>query len=162
MKYFSFDTEIDKTLFSRFVDFYNNHAQESCTIVISSQGGDAFIMFTLVRMIGEMKDVILIIEIAYSAAFYIAYYCDCKKVLCPISKGMWHFSTSQITINHNNKPSFWSDKCAIQNFPIEKKMFDELAKKIMNKKEFTAYKSDRDIYFPFSRMKEIFPKATIL
>ncbi len=162
MKYFSFDTEIDKVLFSRFVDFYNEHLDSPCTIVINSIGGDAHVMFTVLRMINGMKDVTLIIEVAYSAAFYIAYHCDCKKILSPLAKGMWHFSTSQITLNHNNKPTYWTDKCHIQNFPIEKKMFDELAKKIMNKKEFTAYKSDRDIYFPFSRMKEIFPKATIL
>ncbi len=162
MKYFSIDTLIDKELFGRFIDFYNNYAEEECTIVINSRGGDAYVMLSLTHMINTMPNVTIIIEAVYSAAFYIAYYCEAEKILSPVAKGMWHFGTAEITLNHNNKPTYWTDKCHIQNFPIEKKMFDELAKKIMNKKEFTAYKSDRDIYFPFSRMKEIFPKATIL
>lgn len=153
---------IDKEMLERFVSFFNENQDQKCTLVLNSGGGDTVISETITHMIEQMVDVTLIINSVYSAAFEIAFYATCKKILSKTSKGMWHYPRAEITFNTKKEPYYHEDVCVLSNLPIENKSAEKLAKKVMTDKEFNKFKKDHDIYFNFNRMKQIFSNATVL
>jgi hypothetical protein len=162
MKYFLMDGRIDKELLEKFVSFFNNHSSDECTILLHSRGGDNYISEVVVGMISKMINVTLIISSVYSSGLYIAYQSKCKKVLSATAKGMWHYGRATIDFGTNSKPYYNEDECVVRNFSIEKKADESFARKIMTKAEYILYKKNEEIYFDMTRMKQIFPDATIL
>lgn len=162
MKYFSMIGQIDQAMLERFIDFYNNNLDSEVCIIINTSGGSFFFSETIIRMINLHGNVTLIIQGAYSAGLYIACMSDCKKLLSKSCRGMWHYGRWEISYNDKNKPYYHEDECVIDNMVFHKRYTEKLAKKIMTVKEFKLFKKDHDIYFSFTRMKQIFTEAKIM
>lgn len=162
MKYFVIDGRIGKDMLVDFVNFYNSNAGEDCTITLNTGGGDSYVMWALIHMINEMPKVRLLIQSVYSAGFEIAYATECEKLLSPTARGMCHQATSSVTLNQDTNVCYNEDKCIVRNLSIDRKIGNKVAKEVMTKSEYKRYKKDRDIYFDFKRMKQIFKGAKII
>lgn len=162
MKYFAITDSINAELLDRFIRFFNDHQEEPCTLVIQSRGGFTYVSETIVHMINQMADCTLIIHAAYSAAFEIAFQVKCKKVISKFSRGMVHMGRLEASIGVDHKPYYDEDINHTKNFSIEKRIGDNVARKIMNAAELKKWKKREEVWFDFKRMKQIFPDASIL
>lgn len=162
MKYFAIRNNIEQSLYDNFIQFYNEHKDEEVRIIIDSGGGEMSATKVFISIINSMHNVSLIILNAYSAAFVLAYNCKCKKYLYQYSRGMWHYSRSNMDINANGKPTYYESECILRNYKLHQKEQEKLAKKIMTNAEYKLFKDGQDVYFDINRMKRIFPDATIL
>jgi len=162
MKYFSMDGRIDKDMVERFIIFYNDHCFSNCTIVMNTVGGDTYKSETIIHMINQMPKCTLLIMAAYSVGLEIAINVKCKKLLSKTAKGMWHYGRCDTSVNVKGKPYYHEDECLLRNLPIERKSAERIAKKIMTQKELKDFKEDKDIYFDYFRMREIFLEAGVM
>lgn len=162
MKYFLMSGRIDTEMLEKFIPFYNENKEYPCRIILNTRGGDSLISETIIFMINEMEDVGIIIQAVYSAGLQIAVMTKCEKILSSISRGMWHYGRTEISMSVKSVPYYHEDECTMRNLPIERKQADSLARKIMTKKELKDFKADKDVYFDFGRMRQIFPTAKII
>lgn len=163
MKYFHIDSEINKELLNRFLEFANNNENEDWTINIYTSGGATVMAKSILYIINQRKDrVTLFCCEAYSAGFELFYDAKCRKVIVQKGKGMIHMNSSDISIQSNGKPSYSEGACIIKNWEQDKKEDRSWIKQILTKKEYKRYKKGWDVYFTFKRMKEIFPNAEII
>lgn len=162
MKYFAIRDAIEDSLYNKFIDFYNQYSEEECRIIIDSGGGEMSAATLFINIINSMPNVSIVIINAYSAAFIIAYYCKCNKLMYKNSRGMWHYSHMKMDINVDGKPSYFEHECTLRNFKMQHKEQKTFAKKVMNKDEYISYLKGNDVFFDMHRMKQIFPDAKII
>lgn len=163
MKYFHIDSQIDKELLNKFLEFANNNIEENWTIVIYTVGGTNVFAKSILHIINQRKDKVSIIcNEAYSAGFCILYGAKCKKYLTQDCRGMIHMRSADINMQPTGKPSYTEDRCLIKNWKHHKSEDYNWIKKFMTDKEIKRYKRGNDIFFTFKRMKEIFPDAEII
>ena len=160
MNYFYLRGNMDNELLEKFISFYNN-AGEQITIVVDSRGGWNTVADAMIYMINQKPDVTIIILQAMSSAMYLAVKTKGAKVLTQTCLGMWHYTKWGVDFNDKNKPYYREDEATLKNMPNNKKINEAFAKSIMTATEFLEYKKDEDVYFPFTRMKQIFPNAII-
>lgn len=163
MKYFSMIGAMDTAMLERFIDFSNNNHQESWAIVLNTSGGGFWPTETMGKIINEHdKDVQVIVQGAYSSGFLLLNSIKRKIILSKTCRGMWHYGKWDLQYNDKGKPYYYDDECIIRNLPFHKRHSESLAKKVMTTKEFKHFKDDKDVYFDFKRMKQIFPDAEVM
>jgi ATP-dependent protease ClpP protease subunit len=153
---------LDNEMLVKFVDFVNSNTDEAWTIIINSGGGNFLATETITRIVNLHKETEIIVQAAFSAGFLFLIETKCKKTLSRTCRGMWHYGRWSIEYNDKHKPYYYDDECIIRNLPFHKKHSQSLAKKIMNTTEYKDFLKDRDVYFDFKRMKEIFPNAEVI
>lgn len=159
MRYFPMIGSIDQAMLDRFTDFYNSNVDEKICIVLNTTGGGYFQAEAIIEMINKHGDASLLIQAAYSAGMIIALSANCYKTLSTSCRGMWHYGTWELTHDDKGKPAYNETECIIKNMPFHKHQSKARAKQIMTPKEYGKFLKDRDIFFEFKRMKQIFPDA---
>lgn len=162
MKYFFLDSRIDEVLLNKFFVFANDNMDYDWTITIWSTGGMTGMAKTILYIINSRKErVTLICNEAYSAAFEIFYFSDCKKVITKECKGCVHYSASDIRLMRNGKTNDAEHACILRNWQ-EDKNSTKWVRKVLTKEENKKFNLGEDIYFTTKRMKEIFPNAEVI
>lgn len=164
MKYYNWIEEITNESFLKFCEFLNNNQNEEITLNFQSNGGTQNLASALVKVIDDSISKIIVTGNIYSGGFYVIYHTKVPIVLIKGVMGMWHYAIYTgfaITVK-NSKATYTEDIMKIKNNKVFKKLCIELAKNVMNKKEFKKFDKDKDVYFPFDRMKKIFPEAAII
>lgn len=163
MKYFTMASPFNDDLLEKFISFFNSYSLEPCIIILHTRGGSTYIAETFSLMVSQMADVTIVIHAAYSSGFDFAYKAKCKKILSSTARGMYHLGRIDISFGIDSKPYYDEDANHAKNFPVEMKISNGIAKKVMTKDEYQRFKIKREeIWFDFKRMKEIFPDAKIL
>lgn len=128
-----------------------------------NHGGGSFLATeAITRIVNLHKETEIIVQAAFSAGFLFLIETKCKKVLSRTCRGMWHYGKWNIEYNDKHEPYYYDDECIIRNLPFHKIHTQSVAKKVMTSTEYKNFLKDRDVYFDFKRMKEIFPNAEII
>lgn len=158
MRYFAITKVIDKDFLPDFFDFINQDGP--LTILIESVGGSYSAARLIVNILNTNADRITLIgATCYSAAFQIFYTAKCKKWLIQGAMGMIHLPYTRVDIDTRKKPVFTEGEYILKN---DQFITAEYVKEFMTKSELRRYKSGKDVYFVFDRMREIFPEAEII
>ena len=162
MKYYIFDSKIESEPISKLVEFINN-TPDNITIVFSSSGGHPALGRVATFILNNNKNRITLIAVneISSAAFDIFYTFKGLKHLTKGCLGMYHFSSINVPFSANGKPEN-DGKATLEKATSDKNDTIKIAKIIMTPKEFTQFKNNQCVFFPFSRMKQIFNTAKII
>lgn len=156
MKYFHMHGLINKEMVDSFTDFYNQFHDDVVTIVLNTSGGGYFQAELIASMINQLKSVTIFVQAAYSAGYFIVFYSKCKVVLSKTARGMWHYGSWAVEINDKGKPYYEEDVCILSNLSAHNRESKNIAKTTMNKKEYTKFLKDENVYFNTTRMRQIF------
>lgn len=154
--YFQMSGLINMEMEEKFISFYNLNHDNQTTIILNTGGGGYFHAESLVKMINEMKDVTIFVQAASSAGFFLLYYTKCKLIISKTARAMWHFGRWEISMNDKGKAYYREDECVLSHFPFHSRESKRIARTTMNKKEYTQFLKDDDVYFNTKRMREIF------
>lgn len=106
MKYFYIDSEFNPELLKRAVEFFNSlETADEVTIFIDSEGGDAPVLFSMLKMINAVGHRIRLVVTGQicSAAFLLFYLAQCKREIMPMAFGMHHLPAQKIEIMSNGR-----------------------------------------------------------
>lgn len=161
MKYYNWTEEINLENFGKFLDFINNNQGEEITLYFQTNGGNHNVVTALLDIIEKSVKKIVVTGGIYSGGFYIVYYTKVPIVITKGAMGMWHYaiySNFSISVKYS-RATYTEDIAKVKNNKVYKSECIKLAKKVMTKKELRRFEKDKDVYFDYKRMKEIFPKA---
>lgn len=164
MKYYNWTEEITNESFLKFCEFINNNQREDITLYFKTEGGSPNICNALVAMIDKHVKKIIVTGGVYSGGFSIIYHTKVPVVFTKGIMGMWHYAiyTNFAISVRKSEATYTEDIAKIKNNKVFKKDGLWLAKKVMTKKELRSFEKDKDVYFTFKRMKEIFPNAEVI
>jgi len=162
MKYFHFDKDINTELFNSFLDFINRNEDEEKVLILNSDGGSNNYADIIISIINEKSGQFKIISAkSYSAAFRILFMAKCKKAIVENTMGCFHHSyLTNIDLDSvTKKPVYVEHDYQVKNLKCK---IENLDTSFMTNKELAKFKKGKDVYFIFSRMREIFPKAEVI
>lgn len=168
MKLLFHDQSFDKAMLQQTIDATNTNSK-LIEIYISSDGGLVSILEAMLYIINSKPNRFKIIgyDELCSCAFEFYIRAKCNKELIKNTIGMYHQSTTKISINDNLKPAYYDGEAYLKR---KKKYFVPNSNDIMTKCEFTPkeikkIKKGKDVYFQYDRFKELenyYIKNTIL
>lgn len=124
----------------------------------SPEGGMVDVSEALIQIINLHKESITMHfygEI-FSSGMVIFLKTECNKTLLPDTRGMYHFSWQTVNIAEGGKPTDPYDIFSIKEMKESKKRSVEyLASTKLNDKEIKLIKQGKDVYFPYSRLREL-------
>jgi ATP-dependent protease ClpP protease subunit len=147
---------------SKWIPFINENYNDPWTIIIDSGGGSVRCAQMISRDISlKGKDCIVVCGVAYSAAFDIFRLAQ-NKVLLDGCRAMCHMEACDVELKQGGGFKNSEDEMIIKNMQgRDRKIAEQIAKDLMNPKEFEKYRKGEDVYFTSSRLKKIFPDAVV-
>ncbi len=92
----------------------------------------------------------------FSAGMSVFLAVTCSKKVLPDTRGMYHFSWQEMSINEAGKPSGEYDIFSMKEMKKAKdKTIEFLKNTKLNDKEISLIKKGKDVYFSHERMKEL-------
>lgn len=164
MTYHIFSKRIDNETSKEFLDIINKN-EGDITLALDSAGGEFQASLYLAHVLNtEISRITLIaVNAVYSGAFLIFYLFKGKKKISGSCRGMLHQSVMEVSISSSMEWTYNNSKVNKATLKHDHKQIMGIAKSIMTLKEYrNLKKKNRDIYFDFNRMKEIFPEAEII
>lgn len=126
-------------------------------IYLRSNGGDLSTCTAIVSLINECKEFIELIGYGelYSAGFIIFFEAECEKSILANTVGMIHYPYSSVLTDARGKNK--KDEIVhLNQLKESKKDFDRFLKSIdFTEKEYNEVLTGGDVYFLYSRMKEL-------
>lgn len=164
MKYFLLNGEIDCETIQPVLDFIGNNEGE-LQIGICSGGGDNDVMRFLQDALNANAERVTLVAMQgiYSAAFEIFVKYSGKRKMTTGTRGMYHYSGLQVRNNALGVFTDEEERTAVK-FNRKYRLLEQtdLAKRFMTPAEFKKFRSSKDVYFDFERMKEICPNCKII
>lgn len=162
--YYLFNEGITHESANKLIQFINTNTGQ-ITISITSEGGLTQLGRTLVHILNENKERIILIatEYVYSCAFKIFKAYTGKKYMTYGCLGMYHYGAMDIKMSYDNKPNYKREGVMHTNYlGIMKTEDEKWCRKFLTTKEMKEYCKNEDIYFTFTRMKQINKDAEII
>lgn len=92
----------------------------------------------------------------FSTGMHIFLKTKCKKIILPDTRGMFHFSWQQMSINEGGKPSNDYDIFSLSEIKKSKQQsIDFLKTTKITPKELSSIKRGKDLFFTYERMLEL-------
>ncbi len=162
MKSYLIDRSIGGKELKNFLEFTDLHPDDPWDIYIQCPGGQVLFTDCIRFKINNHKPgVRLICMSAYSSAFHLFYLAEVEKILIYGAMGMIHLGSVKLDINSKQRPTTLEDAAHLRNGEFISTVDDEMSKKICTPSELELFQQDRDVYFDFKRMKQIFPLAKV-
>jgi len=124
----------------------------------SPEGGNVDVSLALLDIIELHKERIFMHfygEI-FSSGMVIFLKASCTKNLLPDTKGMYHFSWQELMIAEGGKPTDRYDIFSLKEMKEAKnRTMEYLATTKLNSKELRLIKQGKDVYFSYTRLKEL-------
>jgi len=124
----------------------------------SPDGGDTDVAEAIINFINKNKDRIEITFYGanYSSGMVIFLKTQCVKYILPDTRGMYHFCYQQLDISEGGHPSSAHGKFSIQEMKNAKTITINYLKTLsLTKKEMRDISNGKDVYFSYSRMKDL-------
>lgn len=134
------------------------------SISIRSNGGSKMCNRIVLNALNENKDRVKLVAFGgvYSAAFVLFYFFEGKKAMVPGTTGMYHQSSVNLALSSRGQIDGQEDRLVQDENRRQYNIERGFASSFMTKSELKTFCSNRDVYFSFERMKEIFPNVEIL
>lgn len=163
MKYLIFNKAINEENAQELLDFISS-TPGPVTISLGCGGGSSTAAAVVTYALNLEHERITLIAGPgiYSSAFELFYWFKGEKMLAFSCRGMYHYSTREITLNADRTAASEEDRCMSKNMKAEQLRELEFAGSFMTEKELMRMKKGRDVFFTFERMQEIFPKCQII
>lgn len=168
MKILFHDDPFNKDMLTKFFEAVNS-SDEIISIYLCSTGGHVSVMECMLHIINSDPKRFNIVGYSELSSCGFEFYlkATCKKEILNGTIGMFHQSTSDITLNDKLKPAYYFDKAVSDR---KKNIFwpslmDFMAKCEFTIKEIKKIKRGDDVYFQYDRFKEIeqaYTKNTLL
>jgi len=151
--------KIDSESYQKLNDFANSN-EWSIWVILNSWWWESVYWHLISWLLNMNKDRIKLIMASwcYSAAFRVFHDYKWERAMVYWSRGMRHQWFQSITMNDSWTITYQEDRIIAEN---NKETFTP-PYKWMTKKEKNQYMKWKDVYFLFSRMKEIFPDVEII
>lgn len=168
MKLLFHDQSFDKEMLEKFFTAVNSK-ENLITIYISSDGGLVSILDSILHVINldpKRFNIVGYDELC-SCGFEFYIKANCKKELIPRCIGMYHQSTTSVSLNDKGKATYYDGEAYLKRkqhffYPELIKFMDQCE---FTKKEKNRIKKGDDVYFQYDRFKEIenaYTRNTIL
>lgn len=164
MKYYIFDAQITAETVQPLLDFIGNNDDE-LQIGICCVGGENDVERFLLNALNENKDRITLVAMSaiYSAAFALFYQFKGKRKITFGTRGMYHYSGVNVRVAANGGIQDSEEKAAAEFTKRNQKQWqDSFANGFMSVSELRNFRSGKDVYFTFDRIKQIFPHLEII
>lgn len=164
MVYFFFNDQTKYKSFSRLLEFINDlDTDVPVTIFLQSDGGECEVARMLLHVLNQQPDrFTLIAGSISSSAFYLFYHARCKRMMLRHCIGMFHYGYQDVEMNDQARPASPAAKALLNNalsYELEGK---EMSEKFMNETERRCFERGEEVFFIFTRMKEIFPDIEVI
>lgn len=164
MKYYIFDAEINAETVQPLFDFICS-TDDDVQVGICCVGGENDVERFLLNALNENKDRVTLVALSaiYSAAFALFYQFEGKRKITFGTRGMYHYSGVNVRVAANGGIQDGEERAAAQfTKSNQKKWQDDFVGEFMNPAELRSFKSGKDVYFSFDRIREIFPDLEII
>lgn len=162
MRYHILSGRIEKASAKSLLEFIEEN-EGNLTIAIDSTGGEKTFATLINYALLKNEDRITLIALNIgSCAFDIFWEFSGEKCLAFGCIGMMHHSARDVSIQSNGKPSYDEGECHLKNLKTYRELELKIAQDICTKPELRRFKENRDVYFTFGRMLEIFKDAEVI
>lgn len=164
MKYYLHADGITEECIKGLLEFINQNDGQDITIGLNSNGGSTATALFLAHVLNMRKNLVTLIAISgiYSAAFDLFYRFKGTKILARGCRGMYHYSSIDIRYGSSLRPDNEDERQKLKMLSIDRVAIEAMCAEFMTPTEMRRLRSNKDVWFDFERMREIFPHATTI